>query len=271
MPRMHRAALGDIELEYDTVGHGEHVVLIHHGAGADWFAPLFDESMLTQRHRLVRYHRQGYAGSSPLTGELTFSREAETFRALMRHLDIRRAHIVGHSASGCMCLQIALDASDLVHSVVLLEAALTAVQSPPEVPRSLELYQAGDRLNAVETFLRGTCGPNAGPILENAVPGAVQQALADADTFFGHELPALRKWTFGPDEARRLTQPVLTVLGQNSDSRFHQRQQLLLQWLSNVESFVLPNAGHLLHLENSRDLVQGLVAFCARHPIGVPA
>ena len=146
-----------------------------------------------------------------------------------------------------------------------------SVQSPPEVPRSLELYRAGDRLNAVETFLRGTCGPNAQRILENAVPGAVQQALADGDTFFGHELPALRKWTFGPDEARRITQPVLTVLGKNSDSRFHQRQQLLRQWLSNAESFVLPNAGHLLHLENPRELVQGLVAFCARHPIGVAA
>jgi hypothetical protein len=32
---MLRATLGDIELEYETVGSGEHVVLIHHGAGAD--------------------------------------------------------------------------------------------------------------------------------------------------------------------------------------------------------------------------------------------
>jgi pimeloyl-ACP methyl ester carboxylesterase len=268
---MHRAALGDIELEYETVGSGEHVLLIHHGAGADWFAPLCDEPILIQRYCLVRYHRQGYAGSSPLTGELTFSREADTFRALMRHLGIRRAHIVGHSASGCMSLQIALDASDLVHSVVLLEPALMAVQSPPEVPRSLELYQAGDRVTAVETFLRGTCGPNARPILENAIPGTVQQALDDADTFFGHELPALRQWKFGPDEARRIMQPVLAVVGENSDSRFHQRQELLLSWLPNVEPFLLADAGHLLHLDNRRDLAQGLVAFFTRHPIAVSA
>jgi pimeloyl-ACP methyl ester carboxylesterase len=115
---MHRAALGDIELEYETVGCGEHVVLIHHGAGADWFAPLCDEPILTRRYCLVRYHRQGYAGSSPLAGELTFSREAETFRALMGHRRVTRAHIVGHSASGCMSLQIALDVPEIVHSVV---------------------------------------------------------------------------------------------------------------------------------------------------------
>ena len=45
-------------------------------------------------------------------------------------------------------------------------------------------------------------------------------------------------------------QPVLAVVGEKSDSRFHQRQQLLLEWLPNVEPFVLPDAGHLLHLQH---------------------
>ena len=38
--------------------------------------------------------------------------------------------------------------------------------------------------------------------------------------------------------------------------------------LPNVEPFVLPDAGHLLHLENPRGLAQGLANFFARHPIG---
>jgi pimeloyl-ACP methyl ester carboxylesterase len=96
----------------------------------------------------------------------------------------------------------------------------------------------------------------------------VQQLVADADTFFGHELPALRQWTFGPDEARGISQPVLAVLGENSDVRFHQRKELLLKWLPNVEPFLLSDAGHLLHLENPQGLAQGMVAFLARHPIG---
>jgi pimeloyl-ACP methyl ester carboxylesterase len=268
MRQMLRAALPEIELEYELSGSGEHVVMIHHGAGADWFAPLCDEPVLTGRHRLLRYHRAGYAGSSRLAGPLTFEREASAFHALMAHLGIERAHIVGHSASGCLCLQAALDAPEVVHSVVLLEAALMAVPSPPEVPRALELYRSGDTITAVETFLRGTCGPHARAILEETVPGAIQQALADADTFFAHELPALRQWTFGPADARRITQPVLAVVGENSDSRFHQRQELLLQWLPDVEPFVLANAGHLLHLENRRGLAEGMTAFFARHPIG---
>ena len=42
---------------------------------------------------------------------------------------------------------------------------------------------------------------------------------------------------------------------------------LLLAWLPNAESFVLPEAGHLLHLEQPRAMAEGLAAFFARHPL----
>lgn len=244
-------------------------MLVHHGAGADWFKPVLEEPSLASRFQLLLYHREGYARSSPLAGPLTFSREANTFRGLMRQLGIERAHIVGHSASACIALQMALDASDYVHSIALLEPALMVVPSPPEVPQALGLYREGQKAAAVETFLRGTCGPECRVVLEEAVPDALNQALADADVFFGHELPALRQWSFGPNEAGRITQPVLAVVGMQSDARFHQRHALLLEWLPNVEPFVLEGAGHLLHLQNRRAFADGLGAFLSRHPIGM--
>jgi pimeloyl-ACP methyl ester carboxylesterase len=265
---MDRAALGSVELEYEVCGDGACVVLVHHGAGPDWFRPLLGERALTSRHRLLLYHRAGYARSSPRAGPLTFEGEAASFAVLMRHLGIDRAHVVGHSASGCIALQMALDAPEIVHSVAVLEPALLAVPSPPEVPKAVELYRAGDPITAIDTFLRGTCGPAYRPILESAIPSAVEQALAGADTFFTHELPALRQWRFGPEEARRVVQPVLAVVGERSDARFHERHALLLEWLPNVEPFVLPGAGHLLHLQNPAGMATGLAAFFARHPIG---
>jgi pimeloyl-ACP methyl ester carboxylesterase len=266
---MRRAAFAGIEIEYETHGAGEHVVFVHHGAGANWFIPLLEERAFADRFCLVHYHRAGYAGSSPLAGQLTFEGEAMTFRGLMRAIGVKRAHLVGHSASGCMALQFALDVPDVVHSVAVLEPALMAVQSPPDVPRAIELYRAGERASAVDTFLRATCGPNAHTILERVIPGALSQALADADTFFAHELPALRQWSFGPNEARQIHQPVLAVLGEQSDARFRQRQQLLLEWLPHVEPFMLANAGHLLHVEKPAELADGLSAFFSRHSTGI--
>lgn len=267
MGHMSRAVLNGVELEYEVRGVGEAVVLVHNGAGADWFRPLLEEPALTGRYQVVLYHRAGYAGSTGLRSPLTFSQEAANYRLLMRYLEIERAHVVGHSSSACIALQIALDASHAVHSLALLEAALLAVPSPPEIPKAQELYRAGDKLRAVDTFLRGTCGSDYRDALEDALPGAIEQAVADADTFFSEELPALRSWVFGPAEARRVSQPVLTVRGDLSDARFLQRERLLLDWLPNVEPFLLQGAGHLLHLQNPRGLAEGLAGFLARHPL----
>jgi pimeloyl-ACP methyl ester carboxylesterase len=279
---MNRARVDGVELEYEIRGSGEPVVLIHAGVFGDWFKPLLEEPALTNRSRLVRYHRVGYAGSGRVVGPVTVAEQAAHLRALMRHLGIERAHIVGHSSSGSIALQLALDAPHGVHSLALLEPALLGVPSGPQVARevlapALERYGAGDRVGAVDFFLRGVAGPDYRAVLEKAVPGAFDQAVADADTFFGQELPALRQWSFTREEARRIAQPVLAVLGARSDevrpasggaSRvFRERQERLLDWLPNAEPFILPDATHLLQLENPRGMAEGLAAFFTRHPL----
>jgi pimeloyl-ACP methyl ester carboxylesterase len=88
--------------------------------------------------------------------------------------------------------------------------------------------------------------------LERGIPGAVEQAVADADAFFAAELPALQAWEFGEAEGRRVTHPVLAVVGERTAATFPPRTALLCSWLPNVERFELPGASHLLHLENAR-------------------
>ena len=50
---------------------------------------------------------------------------------------------------------------------------------------------------------------------------------------------------------------------------FEQRQRALLAWLPQVEAFTLPDATHLLHALNPRDMAEGLADFFARHPLPV--
>src|SRR5581483_11432316 len=135
---MDRAALGGIELEYEMRGAGEPVVLMHAGVCADFFKPLVEEPGLADHYRLVRYHRVGYAGSSRVTGPVSIAQQAAHCRALMRHLGIARAHVVGHSSSAMMALQLALDAPETVQTLALLDAARPA--PPSEV--QLEFVKA---------------------------------------------------------------------------------------------------------------------------------
>jgi pimeloyl-ACP methyl ester carboxylesterase len=266
-----RAALPDVELAYEVRGEGEPVMLIHAGVLADFFEPLMDEPALTDGYRLVRYHRAGYGESGRVVGPLGFSGQAAHCRALMRTLGIERAHIVGHSSSANMALELALDAPEAVQSLALLEPALLAVPSGPYGPRAVERYRAGDKAGAIDTHMRGVCGPRWREMLDQALPGAYDQAVADADTFFGQELPALREWSFGPGQAARVTRPALAVLGAASREVtpvFDQRQELLLAWLPEAEPFVVPGTTHMMQVQSPREVAEGLAAFFSRHPIG---
>jgi hypothetical protein len=59
--------------------------------------------------------------------------------------------------------------------------------------------------------MRGVCGGEYRNALERALPDAFEQAVSDADAFFGQELPAVQRWSFGRDDAARVLHPALVV------------------------------------------------------------
>jgi pimeloyl-ACP methyl ester carboxylesterase len=264
---MLRAPVDDIRLEYEVRGAGDPVVLVHGGVFADWFAGLAEEPALAG-HRLIRYHRAGYAGSDRHDGPVSIADQAAHCRALLAHLGIARAHVVGHSSGATIALQLALDHPEAVRSLALLETALLTVPSGPFAGDAMRHHRAGDRAAAVDTWMRGVAGADYRAALDRVLPGAFDRGVADADTFFGQELPAVREWSFGPAEAARVTRPVLAVLGGRSGEvtpAFQQRHELLLEWLPAAEPFVLPGATHLLHVHNPTGMAQALAGFFARH------
>jgi pimeloyl-ACP methyl ester carboxylesterase len=275
MKEMARATVDGLELEYELRGSGDPVVLVHCGVSGAWAEPLLDQPTLPNRYRLLSYHRAGFGGSGRVDGSITMADHAEHCRLLMGHLGIERAHVVGHSSSVAIVLQLALDFPDVVQTVVSMDAArplpATAVQETFRkefVEPAVELYRTGDKEGAVDRFFCGVFGPDYRDRLERGLPGGFHQAVSDADTFFTQELPALwQTWTFTEAEARRITQPVLAVQGEHSPQTFPERRELLLSWLPNVEPFDLPGATHLLHVENPQGMAEALASFFARHPI----
>jgi len=274
MNPVERAALDGVELEYELVGEGDPVVLIHAGVCAEWFAPLLAQPALRDRFRVLSYHRAGYARSSRPTGDLTIADNAEQCGALMRHVGIERAHLVGHSSSAMMALQLALDHPEAVGALALLESARPARQNEQEqefvrtvAQPALERFAAGDHAGAVDVWMRGVCSTDYRVAFEAAIPGAFDRAIADAPTFFAQELPAVRAWSFTEEDARRVTRPVLAVLGAESRPTFRERRQLLLDWLPDVEPYDLLGANHLLHVQNPDGAADALAAFFARHPL----
>src|SRR5215211_7542728 len=237
---LERASLDGAELEYEVSGRGEPVVFIHGAFIADTFRPLLAEPSLASRYRLILYHRRGYAGSSRSSEPVSVAQQAADCRALLDHLGVERAHVVGHSYGGIVALQLA---------------------------RGVERYREAGAAVVVDEFLQARW-PGYRATLERVLPGAFAQAVADAETWFEREASGQQGWHFGEAEVRRISQPTLSVLGGESDalwSRFGETHRLLLEWLPHAEGFVVPGATHFMQIENPRGMAEALAAFWARH------
>ncbi len=268
---MNRADIDGITLEYEVQGSGEPLVFIHGALMGDTYRPLMAESALKDR-RFIGYHRRGYDGSSRPEGGLSVSDHAADCLALLQKLNAVPAHVVGHSSGGAIALQLALDAPEAVRSLTVLEPALLDVPSGGALFEllgpSIGMHEAGDKAGAVDSFLRAVCGKDYRGIVDTQIPGALDQAATDSDAFFTNEFPAVGGWAFTREDAARIRQPVLSVMGANTDavvglptySEIHQR---VLEWFPNAKPFVLAGAAHLLQVENPHDMAEGLAAFLA--------
>jgi pimeloyl-ACP methyl ester carboxylesterase len=270
-----RAVVDDITLEYEVSGTGEPVVCIHGAFIADTFRPLLGERSPAGRYQVVTYHRRGYVGSSRTPGPISAERQAADCWAHCLTWAHRAAHVVGHSFGGAVALQLALDAPAVVHSLALLEPALfvgaSAQAYRESLVRSTQRYRAEGPVLVMEEFFRARWA-HSRAALEQVLPGAFDQAVADAPATFELDI-GLLDWTFGETEARRIKLPALVVLGGESPAlhpRFEETYRLLLEWLPHAEGFVLPGATHFLQLEHSTAaarLAEALAGFYSRHPI----
>ena len=270
---MQLASVNGVELEYEVMGSGEPVLLIS-PVVADGFLPLLSEPALAGRYRLITYHKRGWAGSTHTAGPVSIEDHAADAAGLLDQLGVRRAHVAGHSSGATIALQLAFDRPALVHSLSLLEPSLFSVPSAAALLRragpAFELYAAGDHDAALAVFLSAVSGLEwtaCRALLDHHVPGAVGQAVEDADTLFGVELPAVTRWVGSAEQAAAIHQPVLSVRGADTETLWVEVAALLHSWLPQAEECLIEGAGHLLHMQRPEPVARGVAAFLGRHPL----
>ncbi len=178
------------------------------------------EPALADRYQLIRYHKRGWVGSTHTPPPVSIADHAADAAAILDHLGVPRAHITGHSTGAAVAAQLALEHPETVHTLTLLEPLLLSVPSGEavlqQVGPAFEAYGSGDHEEAWAIFLSAATGldwATCRALLEKRIPGVVAQAIKDADTLFGVELPAITEWAFGPEQAAAIDCPVLSVLG----------------------------------------------------------
>jgi 3-oxoadipate enol-lactonase len=202
--RAGRAAVPGGELYYETAGEGPALVLIH----ADFldhrmWEPQFES--LTQDHRAVRYDARGHGRSTVPGGPYS---DGEDLRALLDHLGIASAYLVGLAHGARIASEFAAAEPRRVRGLVLAAGAppdfeptveedrLFLDTYPFRGERILVLTRAGAEDEAVEAMLTAWAP---------RVPDAQRGTLA---TIARDNLPAMRRLAAGLDPERPLREPV---------------------------------------------------------------
>ena len=264
---MKNAKVNGVELEYEVVGSGEPLLLIS-PVLADGFLPLLSEPALTDHHQLIRYHKRGWVASTHTPPPVSLADHAADAAELLSHLGVPRAHIAGHSSGAAVAAQLALDHPETVHTLILLELSLLSLPSGEaffqQAGPAFEAYGNGDHESALAIFMSVVSGldwATCRAVLEERLPGSVAQAIKDADTFFGIELPALTQWAFGPEHAAAIRCPVLSVLGTQTQPLWVEVADFLRSYLPHVEDCTIDGVGHLLHIQRPEPVARAMAEF----------
>jgi pimeloyl-ACP methyl ester carboxylesterase len=261
-----------VQLEVRVRGWGAEPIVFVHGSMGDECAAVVNEPALTSSYRVIDYHRRGYGRSEAPDGPVSIAQQAEDLRAVMNRVGVERAHLVGQSYGGAILLQMVLDYPDAVQSLALLEPPLPSVlfNWPPfgEVMggKIIPLYESGDKAGAVDAFAQEVVGANYRARFDQTLPpGYFERWVAAADTLFQSDNPTLQTWQFTQEDAARITQPVLNVVGAETTPYFREVYETIQAWLPQAENFVLPNATHAMLQTNPKGIAERLASFFARH------
>jgi pimeloyl-ACP methyl ester carboxylesterase len=223
------------------------VVLLHSALGDSRLWRRQVEALTAAGHEVVTPDLPGW-GTEPLP-ELPFS----FVDAVAEHLP---AALVGNSFGGAIALRTALAHPDRVSRLVLVDSGLPAWDWTEEMrdyfTREEEAFEAGDLDGATEINLQFWVAP------EHHDEVRPQQRLA-LELQSAHEEPEVQ-WPEMPPLSS-LGMPVLVIVGEDDKPDFIRIGEHLAEEIPGAELVTVPDAGHLVGLDQPDVLNVLLVDF----------
>ena len=164
-------------LAHDVAGTGSAVLLLHSGvANREMWQPQWDA--LAARHRVIRCDFRAYGETPVPTSSWS---DVDDVLALLDHLGVQTAAVVGSSYGGAVALELASVAPQRVSQLVLLCPAgdVEATADIEEFARAeRELVAAGDLEGATALNVRTWLGPEASDEAREQVTGWQRHTFA---------------------------------------------------------------------------------------------
>ena len=126
------ASVNGLNLYYEIHGAGEPLILLHGGVGA---IEMFGEVLpsLAQNRQVVAVDLQAHGRTADIDRPLSFELMAEDIAALIKHLGIEDADVMGYSLGGGVALRTAIQHPEVVRKLVLVSTPFKRDGWYPEI------------------------------------------------------------------------------------------------------------------------------------------
>jgi pimeloyl-ACP methyl ester carboxylesterase len=220
-------------------GQGPAVLLLHGWGGAiESFAPVLDD--LHQSYTVAAFDLPGFGQSSLPPSAWGSAEYAHLTLRVMKHLQLERPHLIGHSFGGQVSIRLAATAPERVGKLLLVCSA--GIRTPPALATRLKRLaarlgkalaahggQVGERLRAaIYRRVQSQDYANAGPLR----PTLVRVISEDLTPL----LPLIHS-------------PTLLVWGAQDRDVPLSAAQVMARLIPGAQLVVLENAGHFAYLD----------------------
>ncbi len=126
------ASVNGLNMYYEAHGSGRPLILLHGGVSAsEMFDPILPK--LSENRQVITVHLEGHGRTATLDRPLRFEQMADDIAALMKHLGIASADIMGYSLGGGVSLQTAIRHPEAVSKLVIISTPFKRDGWYPEV------------------------------------------------------------------------------------------------------------------------------------------
>jgi len=250
---------------YSVLGEpNAEVVVFIHGVGMDRTIWAPQQSAFSALYRVVTYDMLGHGGSVLPQSDPALGNYATQLAALLSHLNVARAHIVGHSMGALVALEFILCYPERVVSVCALNAVYdrTPAQRAAVMQRAAELDEgSGGNVSVDATLARWFDTPV--PTHLQGAADVVMHLLESADPVGYARTYRLfaRSDRAHVGRLQEIQAPALFMTGEMDFNSSPEMSRAMAADIRFGTVCVVPNQRHMMNVTAAADVNQRLLAF----------
>jgi pimeloyl-ACP methyl ester carboxylesterase len=257
-PQSGYAPVNGLQMYYEIHGSGEPLILLHGAFGAiDLWGPML--TTLAEHHQVIAVELQGHGHTADIDRPFSYEQMADDVAALMDHLSIAQADVVGYSMGADTALQVAIRHPELVRKLVVISGKYRHDGEYPEL-------LAGIQQLTPDIFVGS---PNEAAYLRHAPNPAEFPVLVEKiKAFFAKE------YAWSEEDVRTIAAPTLLIIGDSDTVRLEHAVELFrllgggvpgdVTGLPNSQFAILPGTTHgMIVFEGADQLLAMIEPFLA--------